>query len=88
MEKTKITYEALVDKYGFEKIVYDSEETGYGFEFKKTMDKYCELVIADDFSFGLNELVGRDCLCFENDILDSCERLELIWKALTGRDII
>jgi hypothetical protein len=35
--KTKLTYDILVDKYGFEKIVFNSEENGYGFEFKKTI---------------------------------------------------
>ena len=89
MGKTKITYECLVDKYGFKKVVYDPEKTGYdGFEFEKTMDRYCKLVISSDFSFGIESLHNSDGVCFENDILLDCERLEMIWESLTGNKII
>ena len=75
-------------KFGFEKIIYDSEETGYGVEYKLAIDEHSTIAIQSDFSFGIEDNEDNDCsVFFSNDIIKYVHRLQNLYFALTDKEL-
>ena len=78
-------------KFGFEKFVYDSEETGYGTEYKLKASEDVFMVYSDDFSLGLYSDESRE----ENDMaviptyehIKHVHQLQNLYFALTGEEL-
>lgn len=82
-----ITEEKLL-KLGFEKIVYDSEETGYGIEYHLALNSRTKMIIYDDFSFGIeNSQLDTHWLSLDFDKFDGVHHLQNIWYALTKEEL-
>lgn len=86
----KITEEWLL-KFGFEKFVYESEETGYGTEYKLKASEDVFMVYADDFSLG----IYSDEISEQNDVavipnhehIKHVHQLQNLYFALTGEEL-
>jgi len=78
-------------KFGFEKIVYDSEETGYGTDYHIKCDDDVFMSYTDDFSLGLYASKDR----MKNDLgvipfwgnTKTVHGLQNIYFALTGEEL-
>ncbi len=89
-EPIPLTEEWLLN-FGFEKFVYDSEETGYGTEYKLKASEDVFMVYSDDFSLGLYSDESRE----ENDMaviptyehIKHVHQLQNLYFALTGEEL-
>jgi len=75
-------------KFGFEKIVFDSEETGYGIEYRLDINNNTTFVIEDDFSFGIeNKQLNTHWLELDFDIFTGIHQLQNLYFALTQKEL-
>lgn len=83
----KITKEWLLD-FGFEKIVFDSEETGYGENYVLNLNSKTKIVFEDDMSFGIeNSLIDTHWLELEFDKFEGVHELQNLYYALTKKEL-
>jgi hypothetical protein len=86
----KLTEEWLL-KFGFEKVVFDSEETGYGIEYHlKIKDGF--LVYCDDFSIGIygseSDYEGNSLAMIPpHENCNHVHQLQNLYFALTGEEL-
>lgn len=78
--------EEWLEKFGFKKVEHEMDDY-LCIEYIKDLDEWSRMEIQDDMSFGIYDKIGRECVAFENDIIDSVHRLQNIWFALTGKEL-
>jgi hypothetical protein len=84
-----LTEEWLLRFKEVKKIVFDSEETGYGVEYHIKINENLIINIQDDMSFCL-ESISDDCkyVSLDNDLLDTVHFLQNIYNVLTkGKEL-
>jgi hypothetical protein len=78
-------------KFGFEKVVYDSEETGYGTEYELKCSSDVFMVYEDDFSVALyscKEVIGRDLSVIPTwNQVKTVHGLQNLYHALIGKEL-
>jgi len=78
-------------KFGFEKVVYDSDETGYGTEYELKCSSDVFMVYQDDFSVALyscKEVIGRDLSVIPTwNQVKTVHGLQNLYFALTGNEL-
>ena len=75
-------------KFGFEEIVFDSEETGYGVEYEISISHGSKMVVCDDMSFGIeNNELDTHWLSLDFDKFSGVHQLQNLYFALTGEEL-
>ena len=75
-------------KFGFEEIVFDSEETGYGVEYEISISHGSKMVVYDDMSFGIeNNELDTHWLSLDFDKFEGVHHLQNFYFALTGEEL-
>ena len=75
-------------KFGFEEIVFDSEETGYGVEYEISISHGSKMVVYDDMSFGIeNNELDTHWLSLDFDKFSGVHQLQNLYFALTGEEL-
>ena len=87
LEPIPLTEDWLV-KFGFEEIVFDSEETGYGVEYEISISHGSKMVVCDDMSFGIeNTELDIHWLSLDFDKFEGVHHLQNFYFALTGEEL-
>ena len=87
LEPIPLSESWLLD-FGFERIVYDSEETGYGVEYTIDLNHKTKLIFQEDFSFGVeNKMLGTHWLELDFDTFDGVHHLQNFVKTMTGKEL-
>ncbi len=88
VEPIPITEEWLLD-FGFEKIIFDSDETGYGENYVLQINKKTKIVFEDDMSFGIESAVlDTNWLDLDFDKLKGVNELQNLFFALTRKELV
>jgi hypothetical protein len=84
LSPVKLTEEWLIKFKEVEKIVFDSEETGYGVEYHINIDANLRLCIQNDMSFCIEEIRNTDNnLLLDNDYLGTVHYLQNLYNILS-----
>lgn len=82
-----LTEEWLV-KLGFEKIEFNSESEGYGYEFNLDLNDNTRMSFQSDMSFGIeNKQLDTHWLELDFDKFDGVHQLQNLYFALTGKEL-
>lgn len=74
--------------FGFEKIVFDSEETGYGINYVLNLNSKTKIVFEDDMSFGVeNSLIDTHWLELDFDKFEGVHELQNLYYVLTKKEL-
>ena len=84
-----LTEEWLVKFEEVEKIIFDSEETGYGIEYHVKINEDLMINIQEDMSFCLESIKNKDLsLSLNNDYMDTVHFFQNIYNVLTkGKEL-
>jgi len=81
-----LTEKWLLD-FGFKKIVYDSEETGYGTEYDLVTDDFT-LSYSDDFSLSISYTKDLLAIIPNIDLFKYVHQLQNLYFSLKGEELI
>ena len=88
VEPIPITEEWLLD-FGFEKIIFDSDETGYGENYVLQINKKTKIVFEDDMSFGIEScMLDTNWLDLDFDKLRGVHELQNLYFVLTRKELV
>lgn len=75
-------------KFGFEKIIFDSEESGHGYEFHLDLNKYTKIIVYDDMSFCVeNKQLDTHWLELDFDFFNGVHHLQNFVFSLTKKEL-